>query len=176
LFQPKSFNTPSKMILNWLDFSIIGIICLSAIISLFRGFIKETFSLLNWVAAFWLSWLFFRDLSQMLVQWISLPSARLGVAFIAILIAVLIVGGIITYIISKLVEETGLTGTDRMLGMFFGIVRGVFIVAIIILLAGLTAFPQDPWWKQSVLIVYFQDISIWLKSLLPDDIAKYFSY
>jgi len=164
------------MILNWLDFSIIGIICLSAIISLFRGFIKETFSLLNWVAAFWLSWLFFRDLSQMLVQWISLPSARLGVAFIAILIAVLIVGGIITYIISKLVEETGLTGTDRMLGMFFGIVRGVFIVAIIILLAGLTAFPQDPWWKQSVLIVYFQDISIWLKSLLPDDIAKYFSY
>ena len=176
MFQPKSFNTPSKMILNWLDFSIIGIICLSAIISLFRGFIKETFSLLNWVAAFWLSWLFFRDLSQMLVQWISLPSARLGVAFIAILIAVLIVGGIITYIISKLVEETGLTGTDRMLGMFFGIVRGVFIVAIIILLAGLTAFPQDPWWKQSVLIVYFQDISIWLKSLLPDDIAKYFSY
>jgi len=164
------------MIVNWLAFSIIGIICLSAIISLFRGFIKETFSLLNWVAAFWLSWLFFRDLSQMLVQWISLPSARLGVAFIAILIAVLIVGGIITYIISKLVEETGLTGTDRMLGMFFGIVRGVFIVAIIILLAGLTAFPQDPWWKQSVLIVYFQDISIWLKSLLPDDIAKYFSY
>jgi membrane protein required for colicin V production len=55
-------------------------------------------------------------------------------------------------------------------------VRGVFIVAIIILLAGLTAFPQDPWWKQSVLIVYFQEVSIWLRSLLPDDIAGYFSY
>ncbi len=162
--------------LNWIDYSIIAIVCLSGVISLFRGFIKETFSLINWVAAFWLSWLFFRDLSNLLVQWISLPSARLGVAFIAIMIVVLLIGGIITYVFSRLVEHTGLSGTDRMLGMFFGIVRGVFIVAIIILLAGLTAFPQDPWWKQSVLIVYFQDISIWLKSLLPDDIASYFTY
>jgi membrane protein required for colicin V production len=162
--------------LNWIDYSIIFIILLSAVISLFRGFIRETFSLVNWIAAFWISWLLFRDLSQHLIQWISLPSARLGVAFIAIMISVLIVGGIITYIVSRLVESTGLTGTDRMLGMFFGLVRGVFIVAIIILLAGLTAFPQDPWWKQSVLIVYFQEVSIWLRSLLPDDIAGYFSY
>ena len=116
------------------------------------------------------------DFSQYLIQWISLPSARLGVSFAIIMITVLILGGIINYLLTQLVEHTGLSGTDRMLGIFFGIGRGAIIVAIIILLAGLTALPQDPWWNQSLLIVYFQELSLWLKSFLPDDIAAYFTY
>ena len=160
----------------WVDYVIIGIIAVSAVISLFRGFVKEAFSLVVWIAAFWLSWMFFRDLSDYLIQWISLPSARLGVSFASIMIAVLIVGGIINFLLSQLVEHTGLSGTDRMLGIFFGIGRGAVIVAIIILLAGLTAMPQDPWWNNSLLIVYFQEISLWLKEFLPEDIARHFSY
>lgn len=162
--------------MTWVDFTIVGIIVLSALISLFRGFVKEAFSLVVWISAFWLSWALFRDLSAYLVQWISLPSARLGVSFAAIMISVLIVGGIFSFILSQIVEHTGLSGTDRLLGVVFGIARGAIIVAIIILLAGLTAFPQDPWWQESRLIVYFQEISLWLKSLLPEDIASYFSY
>lgn len=160
----------------WVDFIIAGIILLSALISVFRGFIKEAFSLVVWIAAFWLSWTFFREVSQLLINWVSLPSARLGIAFALIMITVLIVGGILNYLLSKLVEHTGLSGTDRMLGIFFGIARGAIIVAILILLAGLTPLPEDPWWHQSILIPYFQELSLWLKSLLPDDIAKYFSY
>jgi len=160
----------------WVDFVIIGIIALSAVISLFRGFVKEAFSLIVWVAAFWLSWTFFRDLSDYLIQWISLPSARLGVSFALIMISILIIGGIINYLLSQLVEHTGLTGTDRILGIFFGIARGGVIIAIIILLAGLTAMPRDPWWNESMLIVYFQEISVWLKGFLPEDIARHFSY
>ena len=160
----------------WVDYVIIGVIVVSALIGLFRGFIKEAFSLLVWIAAFWLSWLFFRDLSNYLVQWISLPSARLGISFALIMIAVLIVGGIINYLLSQMVERTGLSGTDRVLGIFFGIGRGVVIVAIIILLAGLTPMPQDPWWNESMLISHLQEISLWLKQYLPDDIASHFSY
>lgn len=160
----------------WVDYVILVIIALSALISLFRGFVKEAFSLLVWIAAFWLSWMFFRDLAGYLIQWISLPSARLGISFALIMITVLIVGGIINFLLSQLVEHTGLTGTDRMLGIFFGIGRGVIIVAILILLAGLTAMPQDPWWNDSKLIVYFQELSLWLKGFLPEDIAGHFSY
>ncbi len=160
----------------WVDFVIIGLIALSAVISLFRGFVKEAFSLIVWVAAFWLSWTFFRDLSDYLIQWISLPSARLGVSFALIMISVLIIGGIINYLLSQLVEHSGLSGTDRTLGIFFGIARGVVIIAIIILLAGLTAMPRDPWWHDSLLISYFQEISEWLRGFLPEDIARHFSY
>lgn len=160
----------------WVDYIIIAIIVISALISVFRGFVREAFSLVVWIAAFWVAWAFFREFSQYLIQWISLPSARLGVSFAIIMIAVLIVGGVVNYLLSQLVEHTGLSGTDRLLGIFFGIGRGAIIVAIIILLAGLTALPQDPWWKQSLLIVHFQDLSLWLKSFLPEDIAKYFTY
>lgn len=158
------------------DYIILGIIALSAIISLFRGFVKEAFSLFIWISAFWLSWTFFRDLAAFLIQWISLPSARLGISFAIIMIVVLIIGGIIGYLLSKLVEHTGLSGTDRLLGVFFGVARGVVIVAILILLAGLTPVPEDPWWSESLLIGHFQEISVWLRDLLPEDIAQYFSY
>jgi membrane protein required for colicin V production len=160
----------------WVDYIIIGIIAVSALISVFRGFIREAFSLVVWVVAFWLAWSFFREFSQYLIQWISLPSARLGVSFAIIVITVLIVGGLVNYLLSKLVEHTGLSGTDRLLGIFFGIGRGAIIIAILILLAGLTPLPEDPWWNESILIAYFQDLSLWLKSFLPDDIAGYFSY
>lgn len=160
----------------WVDFIIIGVIAISALISLFRGFMREAFSLVVWIAAFWLAWMFFRELSQYLIQWISLPSARLGVSFAIIMVAVLIVGGIVNFLLGKLVEHTGLSGTDRLLGIFFGIARGAIIVSIMILLAGLTPLPQDPWWNESMLITYFQELSLWLKSFLPDDIAKYFTY
>ena len=158
------------------DYIILGVIALSAVISLFRGFVKEAFSLFMWISAFWLSWMFFRELAALLIQWISLPSARLGISFALIMIVVLIIGGIIGYLLSKLVEHTGLSGTDRLLGVFFGVARGVVIVAILILLAGLTPVPEDPWWKGSLLIGHFQEISVWLRDLLPEDIAQYFSY
>ena len=160
----------------WVDYFIIGIIALSALIGVFRGFVREAFSLVIWIAAFWIAWTFFREFSQYLIQWISLPSARLGVSFAIIMITVLIIGGIVNYLLSQLVEHTGLSGTDRLLGIFFGIGRGAIIIAIVILLAGLTPLPQDPWWNQSLLIEYFQDLSLWLKSFLPEDIAEYFTY
>ncbi|MGD2120056.1 MAG: CvpA family protein [Chromatiales bacterium] len=163
-------------ILIWVDYIIIGIIAVSALISLFRGFIKEAFSLLVWVAAFWLSWTFFRDLSQIFVNWVTLPSARLGISFALIMVGTLIVGGLVNFLLSQLVEHTGLSGTDRVLGVFFGLARGVVIIAIIVLLAGLTPFPQDPWWRESQLLGYFEEISLWLKTFLPEEIASTFSY
>jgi len=129
-----------------------------------------------WITAFWVSWMFFRDFAEYLVRWVSLPSARLGISFAIIMVTILIVGGIFNFLLSRLVEHTGLSGTDRLLGIFFGIGRGVIITAIIVLLAGLTSLPQDPWWKESLLIAYFQEISIWLKSLMPENLAAYFSY
>ena len=78
----------------WLDFLILGIILVSTLISRVRGFVREAFSLAVWVLAFWVSWSFFRDLEVPLRQWIGSPTARLGIAFGALMIATLIVGGL----------------------------------------------------------------------------------
>ncbi|WP_456412965.1 CvpA family protein [Thiolapillus sp.] len=162
--------------LIWVDFAILGIILISALISLIRGFMREAFSLAVWVLAFWISWTFFRDFSLRLEPFIATPSVRLGVAFVILLILSLMAGGLLNYLVIRLINSTGLSGSDRFIGMIFGLARGVVLMAILVLLAGLTPLPQDPWWQQSVLIPYFQELALWLKELLPPEVADKFQF
>jgi membrane protein required for colicin V production len=159
----------------WIDYVILGIIGLSAVISLIRGFVREALSLAVWVIAFWVAWTFFRDLSLQL-DWFTVPSVRLGASFLILFIATLMVGALVNFLVGQLVDKTGLSGTDRMIGILFGAARGAILVAILVLLAGLTPFPNDPWWKESQLIGYFQELAVWLKQLLPADIGEKFKF
>jgi len=97
-------------------------------------------------------------------------------AFLALFIVVLLIGGIINWAISKAVEKTGLSGTDRSIGLIFGVARGVFIVAVLILLAGLTTMPQEPWWQKSVLVPHFTVVTLWIHALLPESMATHFTF
>ena len=159
----------------WIDYIILGIIGVSTIISLIRGFVREAMSLVVWVLAFWVAWTFFRELAVEL-EMFSVPSVRLGVAFAILFLATLIIGALINYLVGQLVDKTGLSGTDRLIGMLFGAARGALLVAVLVLLAGLTPFPEDPWWQESQLVGYFQELATWLKTLLPEDIGEKFRF
>jgi membrane protein required for colicin V production len=74
------------------------------------------------------------------------------------------------------VEKTGLSGTDRALGVVFGTIRGAVIIAILVLLAGFTTVPQDAWWSRSYLLHHFQDLALWIRRFLPPDIAAQIRY
>lgn len=160
------------MTLIWPDYVIIGIILVSTLISLVRGFVREALSLAFLVIAFWIAQMFFREFSGHLTRWIQVPSLRMGAAFLLIFFLVWILGGLLTYLIAQLIDATGLSGTDRVIGMMFGFARGVLLVAALIMLAGLTPFPNDPWWRESRLIGEFQGVATWLRGLLPEDIAQ----
>lgn len=162
--------------MNSADYIILGVVALSALISLVRGFMREAFSLAAWVAAFWIAWTFFRDAAWRLEPWVEVPSIRLGLAFALLLLATLLVGALVNYLLGQLIAKTGISGTDRLIGIFFGAARGALLVGIVVLLAGLTPVPQDPWWQASVLIPHFQELALWLRGLLPQDMAAYFSY
>ena len=159
-----------------LDLVIIGLIAVSTVISLARGFVREAFSLAIWVLAFWISWSFFRDLEVPLRAWIGSPTARLGIAFGILMIVTLTVGGLVNYLIIQLVERTGMSGTDRLIGMVFGAARGVLLVAVLVLLAGLTPMPGESWWVDSTLVGYFEELAFWLRDLLPPELAERFRY
>ena len=164
------------MAFAWIDVVILALIALSAILSLFRGFVKEAVALATWLVALWVAMAFHEDLAAILSQWISTPSAQKITAFAVLFICVLLLGAIINFLASKLVDKTGLTGTDRLLGIVFGVARGGVIVAILVLLAGLTPFPQDPWWQDSQLLGYFQELAMWMRSYLPNEIADNITY
>jgi membrane protein required for colicin V production len=162
--------------LIWVDIAILVIVSISALVSLLRGLIKEVLSLLAWVLAFWVAITFADPFAGAFAGHIETPSLRLVVAFLILFIATLLVAGLVNFLIGKLVAKTGLSGTDRVLGMVFGIVRGIAVVAILVLLAGLTRVPQDPWWSQSMFIHHFQTLATWVIGFLPDSLAAHFSY
>jgi membrane protein required for colicin V production len=162
--------------MNWLDLVIIAIIVISAVISLFRGFTKEAISLVTWILAFWLSLAFSTRLAGMLPDSITSPTARIAIAFAGLFVLTVILGGIVNFLISSLVEKTGLTGTDRALGMVFGIVRGGLLVVVLTLLAGLTTLPREQSWNQSLMIGQFEKGAIWLKGYVPDSLSKEISF
>ena len=128
----------------WIDFAMIGLIIISSIIGLFRGLVKEAFSLISWGLAIWVGLTFSRGFSVYLENVISYPSARIALSFAILFFITLILGSFISYLLGTLVSKTGLTGTDRFLGMIFGVARGVLVVAIMVVLAGLTPLPEDP--------------------------------
>jgi membrane protein required for colicin V production len=162
--------------MNWVDYSILSIIGISVLISLWRGFTKEALSLAGWILAAWVALTFADRLQLLLEPHIQVPSVRLIVAFVILFIATLFLAGFINYLAVQVIKKTGLSGTDRMVGIFFGVARGCVVVAVLVLVAGMTPVPQDPWWKASQLMHYFQDMAIWLRQFLPADIAKSIRY
>lgn len=160
----------------WVDYFILGVILLSGLLSLWRGFVKEALSLITWIAAPVIAIFFYEDFAPWFERWVSVPSARLALAFGILLVLVLILGGLVNYLVGQLVSKTGLTGTDRALGIVFGIARGVMVVGVLVLLAGLTQVPQDPWWQESVFLKHFVDLALWMRSFLPTDIAANIQY
>lgn len=143
------------------DYFIIGIIVFSIIVSLLRGFVREVMSLASWVVAFIVASQFYPYLATYLEQIESLyirNATAIGILFVA----TLIVGAIVNYVIGQVVDRTGLTGTDRVLGAAFGFLRGVLIVAaILFFLDTFTNFEQTAYWKESSLIPHFGFIIEW---------------
>jgi len=160
----------------WVDFLIVGIILISAVISIVRGFVKEVFSLASWILAFWVALLFYPHLATLLTDYVATSSIRSFTAFAALFIVTLILGALVNHLISTIVKKTGLSGTDRMLGIFFGIVRGVAIVTLLVLAAGATPMPEDDWWQNALLLEHFEKLAIWLQTFLPSDIADHINF
>ena len=162
--------------MNWLDFSFIGIIGISIIISLFRGLFKEVFSLLIWVGAFWAAYHFVDIGAGAISGFIELPSARHLIAFVGIFLTTLIVGGMLNFLISKLVTKTGLSGTDRFFGMFFGALRGLIVIIAFTFFIKATPLSEDPWWQESKLSPHFSKLSEWVRVRMPENFSGYFSF
>lgn len=157
--------------MNGADLAIIGILLVSVVVSLIRGFIKEVFSILVWAAAIFAGFQFSGLLAEALVPVIELPSARFIVAFAAVFLLVLSVGGLIGFLVGKMVEKTGLSPTDRLFGAVFGLARGLALVVLAVMLLSLTPFVRDPWWAESRLMPTFETMAERARAWLPESVT-----
>lgn len=154
------------MAFTWVDWAILGVVAVSALISLKRGFVKEALSLLTWIVAGAVAWMFGGGLSQYLEGYIQTPSARVIASCAILFVATLLVGAMVNFLIGELIRVTGLSGTDRFLGMVFGAARGGLLVVIVAGLLSLGPVQQDPWWQQSQLLPRFLLVADWSKNLI----------
>lgn len=159
--------------MNWFDYAIIVALALSVLVGLWRGFIGEVMALVCWVLAFWVAWMFGPVLAEQFSASISVPSVRVMLGYAVCFVAVLIAGAIVSYLLRKLVSGSGLSGTDRLLGMVFGLVRGFALVVLVIVLMKFTPVIRDDWWQQSRLLPTFERSASWMTTLLPEAVAKY---
>lgn len=159
--------------MNWADYTILGIILVSVVVSLFRGFIREVFSLLVWIAAVYAALQAAGPLATRLEGVIEVPSVRVIIAFVGIFVVVLAVGGLINYLLGRLVDSTGLGGSDRLFGALFGALRGLAIVLAAVIIGGFTPFVKDPWWQQSMLLPEMERMATWLVEFFPESIQEY---
>ena len=161
--------------LNWADYCIIATLALSVLMGLWRGFIGEVLALACWVLAFWVAWMFGDRLAAQFTS-ITLPSARLLLGYAICFVTVLIAGAIVSFLMRKLIAGSGLSGSDRMFGMLFGLLRGLVLVTLAVLILRFTPLPQDPWWRQSQLLPTFENGARWLLAQLPEEAKKYLDW
>jgi membrane protein required for colicin V production len=158
------------------DYVVLTIVAASVIVSVMRGFAREVLALAGWVLAFIAA----NALSAMVAEWFapisSDGSLRALMAFVAVFILTLIAASLLAMGVSRLLKGAGLGLEDRLLGGFFGLARGVLIVMLIVLLAGLTALPRQPAWSDAMLSPPLEALAGTIKPWLTQAVSRYISY
>jgi membrane protein required for colicin V production len=158
--------------MTWFDYAVLGVIGLSLLWGVFRGFVREVISLAGWIAAAVVASTFATPAAEWLPSGVSSPVARVAIAFVILFLAVVLAGALLGWLIASLVKAAGLGLADRVLGAIFGFVRGLLLVLVVVMLAGLTALPREVFWRESALTGPLETAVIAAKPLLPRELAQ----
>ncbi|MGH8191139.1 MAG: CvpA family protein [Rhodanobacteraceae bacterium] len=162
------------MTLNAADIAILVVLGLSMLFGLVRGFLSEVLSLACWIAAFWVAWAFGDRVAAFYGGFVHEPTASIIAGYVTCFVGVLIVGGVLGWLVRKLMSHSGLQGGDRLLGLLFGLARGLLLVTFAVLMLGFTSVPREaPWWRQSTLLPSFENGAAWVAGKLPPEVAHY---
>ena len=160
--------------MNGFDFAVIAILLVSLLLGLWRGLVYEVLSLMGWPVAFVLSKLFAGDVAPMMPG--AQEAMQITLAYAVVFVAALIVWGALAWLLSRLVKMAGLGWLDRVLGGFFGVLRGGLVVLVLVWLAGLTDIPKQPFWRTAQTSKAAEDVALLAKAWLPDNIAQRVRY
>jgi len=159
------------------DYIILIVVFLSVLLGWWRGLVYEVLSLLSWMTAYFVAKSWVSELTPYMPAVLESDALKSTVAFLAVFIITLILCGIAAWSLSKLIKSFGLDWrTDGVMGALFGLVRGLMLVVVIVLLAGLTTLPQTPFWQEALLSKPLQTLALQAKVLLPDEMAKHVSF
>ena len=158
------------------DYAVLAIAGISVLLSVIRGLVREVLALAGWVVAFVAASLFAEDAAALVSRDVPGEALPLLVGFAAVFIAALVVMSLLAMVASKLVKSAGLGVEDRVLGGVFGLARGLLVVMVLVLAAGLTALPRQPAWRNAVLSGPLEAVAGQIKAWLPAGLSKRITY
>jgi membrane protein required for colicin V production len=136
------------------DYMLLLVIALSAVVGVVRGLVKEALSLVVWAAALWVASRYGMQAGRVLQDYIASEELRDWAGRLLLFVAVIFVGAILTWLIGMLIRSSALSIADRLLGLAFGVGRGVLVVGLVIIALQLGGFSSESWWRQAKLIPY----------------------
>ncbi|NVK15239.1 MAG: CvpA family protein [Rhodobacteraceae bacterium] len=120
-----------------IDGVVALVIVVSALLAYSRGFVREAMAIAGWIAAGVLAFIFAPQVEPLMAE---IPvigvfiadSCELSIiaAFAAVFALALIVVSFFTPLFSTLVQRSALGGLDQGAGFFFGVLRGILLIAI----------------------------------------------
>lgn len=154
------------------DYVVIAIVGVSLLFGLWRGVIGEIIALLAWGLGIFAAIEFGEQVGRQLFGGVTDPAVRMLAGCVLVFVGVLVVMALVRLAIGSMVKALGLTVSDRLLGMLFGLARGVLVVLVLVALAGMTAAPRQPWWQEAALAPPLETAVMVARQWLPDDLAK----
>ncbi len=156
----------------WIDYAILGLLAISVIMGVVRGFAAEAYALMVWLLATGVACSLSPEFAAFYTRWIVDLSCRLVAASVSLYLLTLLFGAVIGYLLNTELSISGISFLSRLTGSCVGFTRGILITTIIILFAGMTSLPAESWWQESQLVFPFQKLALLLKNVLPTVLAE----
>lgn len=158
------------------DYAVLGIIGISILLSLLRGFVREFVGLGSWILAAFAAKIYAVQVATMLPASIPNQGLRMIAGFVIVFLGILLLASLLAIAISELFKQVGLGWMDRGLGALFGLARGLLIVGVLVLLGGMTSLPQDPRWHNAMFSSPMEAMVLAIKPWLPQEMTKHIKY
>ena len=150
------------------DILIFLVLLGSTLIGLLRGFVREAASLTFWIVAIWAAWKFGPVLEPYLGGLMADPKVAPWVGRLIVLVIVLLIGWLIGMLLSYFTRSVGLGPLDRIVGLLFGVVRGMVLMGLMIIGGELLHLNQEDWWSRSRLVPYGETVGDWLRAMVGE--------
>jgi membrane protein required for colicin V production len=162
--------------MTWFDYAILTGLVVSIAWGAWRGLVREVISVAAWVLAFLGANYFGGPLAEVMPESIPTPELRVLIAYVAVFVVVLAVCTLLGQFLRRLVKVAGLGELDHVLGGLFGVARALVILLAFAIVAGLTAFPRQPAWRDSVCGPPMGRAALALRPWLPQALGQRLRY
>lgn len=154
------------------DYIVLAIVAASVVLGIWRGMVGELIALVAWVLAFFAAKFWGAEVARLFLTSIADPALRIVAAWVAVFIVVLVVMALLRLAVHGMLKALGLSLTDRLLGVVFGLARGLVIVLVLVAVGGMTMAPKEKWWSEAYFSAPLETAVLASKPWLPPEVAK----